>query len=47
MGSALDTEIIKFFGKDPGFKWRDDKGAPIGPFSVLAYVPPTSYEELR
>ena len=37
--SALENEMTKFFGPDPGFKWKDSKGIPIGPFAVLAYAP--------
>lgn len=38
LGQALDNEIHKFFGSDASFKWKDAKGAPIGPFAVLAYA---------
>ena len=37
--SALENEVSKVYGPDAGFKWKDSKGAPIGPFAVVAYVP--------
>ena len=39
-GSALEHELAEVFGPDAGFKWKDNKGVPIGPFAVLAYAPP-------
>lgn len=36
-GNALEDEVTKVFVLDAGFKWKDHKGAPIGPFAVLAY----------
>ena len=44
-GSALENEMTKFFGPDAGFKWKDNKGVPIGPFAVLAYAPPLHLAE--
>ncbi len=38
LGRALDDEIKKFYGSDVNFKWKDDKGAPIGPFAVISYA---------
>ena len=44
-GSALENEMTKFFGPDAGFKWKDSKGVPIGPFAVLAYAPQLNLAE--
>lgn len=44
-GSALGNEMTKLFGLDAGFKWKDNKGVPIGPFAVLAYAPPLKLAE--
>ena len=35
-GSALEDEMTKLFGQHAGFKWKHDRGEPIGPFAVLA-----------
>ena len=34
----LEGALRKHFGADLDFKWKDDKGALIGPFAVLASV---------
>ena len=35
-GQELESELTKHYGSNPNFKWKDDKGTPIGPFAVLA-----------
>ena len=44
-GSALENEMTKLFGPDAGFKWKDNKGVPIGPFAILAYTPQLNLAE--
>lgn len=34
----LESDLEKHYGLAPDFKWKNDEGAPLGPFAVLAYV---------
>ena len=45
--SRLENELTKVYGPEAGFKWKDGKGAPIGPFAVLAYVSKLDFGEAR
>lgn len=36
LGRELESELKKHYGSNPNFKWKNDKGAPIGPFTVLS-----------
>ena len=38
LGSTFEAEVRKHHGDDPGFKYKDENGAPIGPFAVLRQV---------
>lgn len=35
LGSTFEAEVRKHHGDNPGFKYKDANGAPIGPFAVL------------
>ena len=35
LGNTFETEFRKLHGDNPGFKYKDENGAPIGPFAVL------------
>ena len=39
LARELEDEFKKHYGPNPNFKWKNDKGEPIGPFAVLAYEP--------
>ena len=43
LGSTFETEVRKHHGDNPGFKYKDQNGAPIGPFAVLRYVSQSSH----
>lgn len=38
LGSTFEAEVRKHHGDNPGFKYKDQNGAPIGPFAVLRQV---------
>ena len=35
LGRTFESEVRKQHGDDPGFKYKDQNGAPIGPYAVL------------
>ena len=36
LGDSFEAEVKKHWGENPNFKYKDEDGAPIGPFAVLA-----------
>ena len=36
LGSSFEAEVRKHHGANPSFKYKDENGAPIGPFAVLS-----------
>ena len=34
--TKLEEEVHKIYGSNPNFTWKGNKGAPIGPFAILA-----------
>lgn len=35
----FESEVQKHHGDKPNFQYKDENGAPIGPFAVLSYTP--------
>lgn len=36
LGSTFESKVKKHHGDSPNFKYKDQNGAPIGPFAVLS-----------
>ena len=36
LGDSFEAEVQKHWGENPNFQYKDQNGAPIGPFAVLA-----------